>query len=234
MDPAKSVVGVERLVAFQVEKDDDTSITYKPTPHEFVNKLKAAGYTPAVITANNSADNKIIESAAKKNGGALAIELADMSADDEVFMFGSTKMTGGTVASNTDDVFPYVCVKFMHTFNDGTVDLYAFPKAKFTPQGKSASTITDGGITYQSTQMQGTYLPTMADGNEMYVRKYVNLKEEQAFIEQWFSDPSFVDGAATTTITTTTGASAPLTEKTSIEEHGEDAAAEAFDYSELQ
>lgn len=189
-NPAKSVVGVERLAMWKIVTDNKETLAYGEK-YEFTDSLKAAGYVPNVLNASNYADNKQIESAAQKNGGTLDIEVSDFSAKAETMLFGS-KVDGGVVVSNKNDVIPFVGVAFMQTFDDGTVDLYKFPKVKFTPQGKSASTITDGGLTYQSTKAQGKYMATLKNGDEMYLEKYANRESDKEKIEAWFAKAEFV------------------------------------------
>ena len=72
--------------------------------------------------------------------------------------------------------------------SDGKLNLYKFPKAKFTSQGEQAETTDANGIKYSGTALKADYKATINNGKEMYIRKAIDPKSAEGakLIKAWF------------------------------------------------
>lgn len=181
----KPFVGVDRFAVAPLTSDTTDALTYG-TVTELEKSLVSAQYTPTAITGSFSASDQEIDTFSAKNGGALAIQIAGLTAQDEALLYGSRlDTTTNVVTSNKDDVIPQVMVIYSTKRSDGTYNLYKFPACKFSPQGETSTTITRSGVTYNAPQLSAQYIPTVHDGNDMYVKKAVAAGSAE--VAAWFS-----------------------------------------------
>lgn len=181
----KSPIGLERLVIWPMTKDDSEGITHG-TASEISKILMTASDTPTIIQAYQSADNQIVDSVCAKNGGALDLSVTNLSAADRVVFYGETE-DNETNITNKDDIVPYVAVAYMTKRTDGKVNLYKYPKVKFTEQQESFETINNNGVNFATTSLKGNYEPTLANGDARYVRRGVDPKTDSELITTWFT-----------------------------------------------
>lgn len=181
----KSPIGLERLVIWPMTADATGGITHGAAS-EISKILMTASDTPTIIQADQSADNQIVDSVCAKNGGALDLSVANLSAADRVTIYGETA-DGETNVTNKDDVVPYVAVAYMTKRTDGKVNLYKYPKVKFIEQQESFETVKKDGVTFATTTLKGNYEPTLANGDARYVRRGVDPTTDSEFITAWFT-----------------------------------------------
>ena len=181
----KSPIGLERLVIWPMTADDSEGITHG-TAVEISKVLMTASDTPSIVQADQSADNQVVDSICAKNGGTLDLSVTNLNATDRVAIYGETA-DGETNITNKDDVVPYVAVAFMTRRSDGKVNLYKYPKVKFSEQQESFETIKKDGVTFAATALKGSYEPTLANGDARYVRRGVDPKTDATFVTTWFT-----------------------------------------------
>lgn len=186
----KSAVSTLRFAICPLKNDSGDGLEYESTVTEIANNLITAKYTPKMNTGSQYASGMEVDSYVAKSGGTLDISVCGLTATDETLFFGSKiDKTTGVLVSSKNDVVPDVMVIYSTKRSDGKVNLYKFPKTKFTSQGESAQTSEENGVTYQATTLQGNYKPTLYDGNDMYCVKGVDLKTEEGrrFEAAWFA-----------------------------------------------
>lgn len=143
---------------------------------EMDNVLVSAGYTPRM---NRYASGQEYDSYVAKSGGSIEIQVPSLNSSDEIGLFGCTKdETTGVVASNKGDVVPNVMVIYSTETSQGLVNLYKFPKVKFTDQGETATTKNENGVTYQSQTLSGNYSALIHTGDEKFNIKGVDPKHD--------------------------------------------------------
>lgn len=185
----RSAVSVLRLAYAPLVKDTKDIITYGGVV-EMDNILISAKYSPRMNIASQYASGQEYDSYVAKSGGTIEIQVPALNSSDETGLFGCTKEeTTGVVASNKGDVVPNVMVMYSTETSQGLVNLYKFPKVKFTDQGETAVTKNESGITYQAQTLSGSYSALIHTGDEKFDIKGVDPKSDEgkALIETWFS-----------------------------------------------
>lgn len=185
----RSAVSVLQLAYAPLVNDTKDMITYGEVV-EMDNVLISAGYTPRMNSASQYAGGQEYDSYVAKSGGTVEIQVPALNASDEIGLFGcSEDETTGVVASNKGDVIPNVMVIYSTETSQGFVNLYKFPKVKFTDQGETATTKNESGITYQAQTLSGNYSALIHTGDDKFSIKGVdpNSDEGKALINAWFS-----------------------------------------------
>ena len=179
-----AVIGIDRLAVWPVTANTELAYTCG-TVTELSKKLMTAQDTPTISEGELSACNQVVTTNYSIDGGDLAIGLTDLSSTDRVLFYDET-VTLGTNVTNKNDLPGDVCVAYMTNRDDGKVNLYKFPSAKFSPQAESFETKKKGATNYQTTSMKGKYIPTLKDGNARYARYAVDPVTDAAVITAWF------------------------------------------------
>ncbi len=144
-------------------------------------------------TAEQYGDGVKVEDYVAKDGGDIESVIRAFSTDDEQFMFGETATSGGTIVSGSDDIVPYVAVAVMTERADGLVNLYKFPKVKWTPQGEDNKQREGTSIAYGTAIIKGVYSPLLSSLKDCYKRRGLNPKTDGEFITKWFTEAAFHD-----------------------------------------
>lgn len=183
----RSAVTVLQLAVAPLTKDTADELSYGDVT-KLEDNLITAKYTPRMNTAGQFASGVEVESYVAKNGGTLDITVRALNAMDESILFGSKiDSETGVLVSGKDDLVPDNMIIYSTRRSDGKLNLYKFPKAKFTSQGESVQTVDENGITYQSLGLQAGYKPTLNNGNDMYVVKGADPETDKQLIEEWFA-----------------------------------------------
>lgn len=183
----KSPIGLERLVVWPVTSDATGSIVYSETASEIAKALMTAADAPAIVQADQSADNQVVDEICAKNGGELTLGLTNLNSEDRVLLYGEIS-DNETNITNKDDIVPYVCVAYMTKRSDGKVNLYKYPKVKFVEQQESFETVKKDGVSFATSSLKGSYSPTLANGDARYVRRGVDPTTDTDFITTWFTE----------------------------------------------
>lgn len=183
----RSAVTVLQLAVAALTKDTADELSYGDVTM-LEDNLITAKYTPRMNTASQHASGVEVESYVAKNGGTLDITVRALTAMDESVLFGSKiDSETGVLVSGKDDLVPDNMIIYSTRRSDGKLNLYKFPKAKFTSQGESVQTIDENGITYQSLSLQAGYKPTLNNGKDMYVVKGADPETDKQLIADWFA-----------------------------------------------
>ena len=76
--------------------------------------------------------------------------------------------------------------------SDGKINLYKFPKCKFTSQGENVQTTDENGVTFNSLALQANYKALINTGVDMYCVKGLDPVTDKASIDAWFATASGV------------------------------------------
>lgn len=185
----RSAVSVLRFAYAPLTVDTVDMITYGEVK-DLKDTLISASYTPRMNSASQYAGGQEYDSYVAKAGGTLEIQLPALTASEETDLFGCNEdEASGVVTSNKEDVVPDIMVIYSTQTSKHKVNLYKFPKVKFTNQGEAVTTKNENGITYQAQTLSGNYAALLNTGDEMYSVKSVDPKtpEGKKLIEEWFA-----------------------------------------------
>lgn len=128
-----------------------------------------------------------------KAGGTLDVTIVNTNSADEVALFGAKVNTStGVLESGKDDVVPDVMCIYSTMTSDGKINLYKFPKCKFTSQGENVQTTDENGVTFNSLALQANYKALINTGVDMYCVKGLDPVADKASIDAWFATASGV------------------------------------------
>lgn len=185
----RSAVTVLRFAYAPLVVDSKDTITYGDV-QDLHDTLISASYTPRMNTASQYAGGQEYDSYVAKSGGTLDVQLPAITAAEEKDLFGCAENeTTGVVTSNKSDVVPNVMVIYSTETSEGNINLYKFPKVKFTNQGESVTTKNENGVTYQAVTFSGNYAALLYNGDENYIVRGVNpnTAEGKKQILDWFA-----------------------------------------------
>lgn len=185
----RSAVSVLRFAYVPLVTDSADAIVYGEVK-DLHDTLISASYTPRMNTASQYAGGQEYDSYVAKSGGTLEVQIPAITAAEETDLFGCAENEdSGVVTSNKSDVVPNVMVIYSTETSEGNINLYKFPKVKFTNQGESVTTKNENGITYQAPTFSGNYAALLHNGDESYIVRGVNPKTEDGkkFIADWFA-----------------------------------------------
>lgn len=185
----KSPVNTRRFAIAPLTSDTGAALTYGAVK-EWDKALISVKNTPKQNSATQYASGQQIDGYVAKAGGTLDINVPALTAQDEVDLFGSTfDSTSNTLASNKDDVIPYVMVIWSTANSNGTINLHKCMKIKFQNGGDTVETSDDNGIKYQNVSLSGTYEPLIKTGDDIISIKGLDVSsaEGQAVETAWFA-----------------------------------------------
>lgn len=139
------------------------------------------------------ADNVLAESSNTLfSSGSLTLTVDGLKEEARTLIMGLPTPTAVTVGETTVDVYeegntqsiPYVGVGFIVRFMEGGVTSYVpyvIPKVIFSPEGLEANTEEDGGIEFQTTELEATI--HRDDSAKQVWRKYGEPQTTEALAE---------------------------------------------------
>ncbi len=186
----RSTVNVQRLVMWKMTSDTSAATTYETEPYTWENSTANVKYTPKMQTNEQYGDGVKVEDFVAKDGGEIDVTVNGFGRGDAVFLFGETDKNG-TEVSSANDIVPNVCTAYMTKRADGKYNLYKFPKTKYMPEGEDAKQQEGSNVNYGTASLKGTYSPLLSTGEDCYKRYGVDLKEDAALIEKWFTEAAY-------------------------------------------
>lgn len=188
----KAAVCTKRFAYAPLTTDNEDTLTYGNVT-EITNILVTAKYSPKMNSASQYASGVEVDSYVAKAGGTLDIAIVNTNAADDVVLFGmNLNTTTGVLENGKDDVVPDVMVMYSTMTSNNKVNLYKFPKCKFTSQGESVSTTDENGVTFNALSLQANYKSLINTGKDMYVVKGLDPVTDKAKIDAWFATASGV------------------------------------------
>lgn len=188
----KAAVCTERFAYAPLTTDSSETLAYGDVV-EIKDILITTKYTPKMNSASQYASGVEVDSYVAKAGGTLDVTIVNTNPTDDVTLFGSKlNETTGVLESGKDDVVPDVMVMYSTKTSTGKINLYKFPKCKFTSQGESAQTTDENGITFNGLALQANYKALLNTGKDMYVAKGLDPVNDKTTIDDWFKTASGV------------------------------------------
>jgi phi13 family phage major tail protein len=184
----KANIGLRRLVVWSMTTETTESITYG-TAHEFSKALMTMTDTPSASSGALEADDQIVDELAAVDGGELKIGVTGILAEERQLLYGTTARNG-TDVTNKDDDAPYVCVACMFNRGGGSFELRKYPRVKFLPGEEKSETKRKGQVQYYTTDLSGSYSPTLHNGDIRYIR-VVDAAADKSVIDSWFTDAAY-------------------------------------------
>jgi len=182
----KSAVNVGKIAYAPLTLDSVATLTYG-TVVDMSEVLVSVKYTPKMNQGKQFVSGREYDSYVAKAGGQLDVQVPALNAEDGNGLFGTTIDATSFVSKSTkDDVVPDVMVMYSTKTSGGKINLYKFPKCKFTDQGESATTSDENGITYTAQTISASYAALIHGGSEMYSIKGLDPTTDAATITAWF------------------------------------------------
>lgn len=179
-------IGLSDLTAWVLKTDDKASLTYDAP-------FKVAPAVSASISPNTSDDAFYADDIAlvsNQTVSSITIELETADIKDEVIakLLGLEVDTNGVVLDNASKVAPKVALGFRSLKSNGKYKYVVLYKGSFGI-GEDEYQTKEDSISFQTSKLSGTFLPTVHDGNW---RASVNEDSEAAAakpetIQNWFT-----------------------------------------------
>ena len=188
----KAAVCTERFAYAPLTTDSSETLAYGDVV-EIKDILITTKYTPKMNSASQYASGVEVDSYVAKAGGTLDVTIVNTNPSDDVALCGAKVTTAtGVLESGKDDVVPDVMVMYSTKTSTGKINLYKFPKCKFTSQGESAQTTDENGVTFNGLALQANYKALLNTGKDMYVAKGLDPVKDKTTIDDWFKTASGV------------------------------------------
>lgn len=188
----KAAVCTDRFAYAPLTTDNAETLAYGDVV-EIKDILITVKYTPKMNSASQYASGVEVDSYVAKAGGLVDVTVVNTNPTDDVTLFGSKiNETTGVLESGKDDVVPDVMVMYSTKTSTGKINLYKFPKCKFTSQGESAQTTDENGVTFNGLALQANYKALLNTGKDMYVVKGLDPVTDKTTIDDWFKTASGV------------------------------------------
>lgn len=176
--------------------------------HAFGERAKSASWSLNANTQYVNSDGVTVGSYTGTPRGSGTLGLTELTAGEREMLL-SNKITavivGATSADSIEvvntgknDVAPCVRMAFMTDCDDGTVNLYKFLRAQFSPYEKNVDQINESGQpSFATISLPFTFFNTFSQSGlegKLYEAKHVNPSTSTgaAFIANWFADGDFV------------------------------------------
>ena len=186
----KSPVNTRRFAIAPLTSDTGAALTYGAVK-EWDKALISVKNTPKQNSATQYASGQQVDGYVAKAGGTLDVTIVNTNSADEVALFGAkVNTTTGVLESGKDDVVPDVMCIYSTMTSDGKINLYKFPKCKFTSQGENVQTTDENGVTFNSLALQANYKALINTGVDMYCVKGLDPVTDKASIDAWFATAS--------------------------------------------
>ncbi|MBQ9082660.1 MAG: hypothetical protein IJY28_04070 [Clostridia bacterium] len=196
----KANIGLRRLVVWPVTAETTVGLTYGDA-HEFAKALMTLTDTPSASSGALEADDQTVDELAAIDGGDLKVGVTGILASERQLLYGTTAKNG-TDVTNKDDNSPYVCVACMFNRGGGQFELRKYPRAKFLPGEEKSETKRKGQVQYYTTDLSGSYSPTLHNGDIRYIR-VADAEADKTVIDNWFTDAAYNGTEATAAAQTT-------------------------------
>lgn len=201
-------INIRDFVLFPMTKEETktTPATYGNVL-DFVNRFMSFNDTPKMVSSSINGDGATTNTYSAKNGGDVTFNIQKIKGEERVVAFGEKKESDGSISSGSKDLIPYTSAVFTVDNDDGTIDLYKFPKIKLIEQPTSVEQKSESGIKYSTAVLKGTYMDLKNTDKGRYILEDIdpNTEEGKKIIADWYADGNPFSKAKTTEGTETTG-----------------------------
>ena len=158
-------IGVKNLTVFPLTKDDATGVTYgtavKCAP------LMKVSLTAKTVEGSIFGDDHQVDGNFGITGYDIAIDVTDLTPDQEALLLGHKKDSKGGITVSTEDEAPYVGVAFESKRSDGKNQYVVLYKVKFSPINEEFETKGEN-INYKTPSLVGKAIARENDGEFRY------------------------------------------------------------------
>ncbi|MGN0689264.1 MAG: hypothetical protein ACI4KH_02455 [Oscillospiraceae bacterium] len=184
-------INVRDFVLFPMKKEETktTEATYG-TALSFTNRFMSFTDTPKMVSASINGDGATTNTYNSKNGGDLTVNIQKLAGEERVVTFGETKENDNSISSGSKDLIPYTAAVFKVDNDDGTIDLYKYPKLKCTEQPTSVEQKSENGIKYSTAVLKGVYMDLKNTDKGRYILENIDESTEEGkkIIADWYAD----------------------------------------------
>lgn len=178
-------IGLSDLTAWVLKTDDKASLTYDAP-------FKVAPAVSASISPNTSDDAFYADDIAlvsNQTVSSITIELETADIKDEVIakLLGLEVDTNGVVLDNASKVAPKVALGFRSLKSNGKYKYVVLYKGSFGI-GEDEYQTKEDSISFQTSKLSGTFLPTIHDGNWRASVNEDSAGIQPTVIEKWFTE----------------------------------------------
>ena len=186
---AANAINISQLVIWPMMADTESDTTYGDVT-SLVNRFMSFSDAPKQVASNQRGDGKVVSEFVTKNGGELTLNITALVSTEKSLLYGE-RIAGGTNIMNMTDLIPFVGVGFVVENDDGTVDLYKYPKVKFTEQPTKVNQKGENGVTYATDSLKGNYIFTNSKNDGRYILEDLDKLADGATILKWLTDGAF-------------------------------------------
>lgn len=177
-------IGLSDLTAWVLKTDDKATLTYEAP-------FKVAPAVSASISPNTSDDAFYADDIAlvsNQTVSSITIELETADIKDEVIakLLGLEVDTNGVVLDNSSKVAPKVALGFRSLKSNGKYKYVVLYKGSFGI-GEDEYQTKEDSISFQTSKLSGTFLPTIHDGNWRASVNEDSAGIQPTVIENWFT-----------------------------------------------
>lgn len=169
-----------------------TSAAVYGTKIDYVNRFMSFSDTPKQQEGGVSGDGNVTNKYFAKDGGELSLNIQRLIAAERVALFDETQEADGTTSMGKADTIPYCGVAFTVENDDGTIDLYKYPKVKLIEQTTSVEQKAENGIKYSTMSLKGGYLFDQKNGKARYINEDLSPATNAAEITAWYAKAEYV------------------------------------------
>lgn len=188
----KVPINIKDLAIFPMITEETAAIaaTYGENK-SFKNRFMSFNDTPKSQSGSLLGDGAITNQYSAKNGGDLTLNIQQLVAGERVALFDESEETDGTTSMGKDDLVPYCAVVFKVENDDGTIDLYKYPKVKFTEQQTGVEQKSENGVKYSTTSLKGTYIFDLKNKKARHIKEDMDEVTDAAEIAAWYESGAF-------------------------------------------
>ena len=177
-------IGLSDLTAWVLKTDDKASLTYDAA-------FKVAPAVSASISPNTSDDAFYADDVAlvsNQTVSSITIELETADIKDEIIakLLGLEVDANGVVLDNSNKVAPKVALGFRSLKSNGKYKYVVLYKGSFGI-GEDEYQTKEDSISFQTSKLTGTFLPTVHDGNWRASINEDSAAAKPETISKWFT-----------------------------------------------
>lgn len=188
-------VNIKNLTVWPLSADTTEAITYG-TAMSLKDRFMSFVDTPKQNSSALYGDGKKTHEYIGKDGGELQLNIQSLTPTEKATLYGETTEADGTNTMGASDIIPYVMVAFEVENDDGTIDLYKYPKVMMAEQPTNIEQKTEGGVKYSTSALKGSYLFTIHDNEARYIKEDMAPTTDAAEITSWFATAAFTPYSA--------------------------------------
>lgn len=187
---AKAPINVTKLVMWPYTEATDTYGTVFDFDKRFMTYTDNLGSNTTPLYGCGVQ----VDQATRIGKGTITYGVHAFTKDERNKIFGETIDTNGAVVTTGKEVVPIVATAHSEELSNGKLNLYKYFKVQFAPNEISTQQVTDGSVTFSTTQIQGTY--SRNESLNMMRAIYYNADptDDASLINSWFTTATYIGG----------------------------------------